>query len=37
YFTLTEPGVYNITVVVLSESLGNHIREASLWIRSYPA
>lgn len=37
YFTLTTPGTYNITVVVLSENLPNHIREASLWIRSYPA
>lgn len=37
YFTLTTPGVYNITVVVLSENIPNHIREASLWIRSYPA
>ena len=37
YFTLTIPGVYNITVTVLSERLGNFIREASLWIRSYPA
>ena len=37
YFTLTTPGEYNITVVVLSESIPNHIREASLWIRSYPA
>ena len=37
YFTLTTPGVYNITVVVLSENLPNHIREASLWIQVYPA
>ena len=37
YFTLTTAGIYNITVVVLSESAGNHIREASLWITSYPA
>ena len=37
YFTVNTTGVYNITVVVLSERLGNHIREASLWIRSYPA
>ena len=37
YFTLITPGPYNITVVVLSERLGNHIREASLWIQSYPA
>ena len=37
YFTLTTPGEYNITVVVLSESIPNHIREASLWIRVYPA
>ena len=37
YFTLTTPGVYNITVVVLTERVGNFIREASLWIQSYPA
>ena len=37
FFTLTTPGVYNITVVVLSENIPNHIREASLWIRVYPA
>ena len=37
YFTLTTPGVYNITVVVRSERLGNIIYQASLWIRSYPA
>ena len=37
YFTLTTPGTYNITVVVLSENIPNHIRQASLWIRSYPA
>ena len=37
YFTLTTPGRYNITVVVLSENIPNHIREASLWIQSYPA
>jgi hypothetical protein len=36
FFTLTTPGVYNITVVVLTERLGNFIREASLWIQSYP-
>ena len=36
YFTLTTPGVYNITVVILSERGGNHIRQASLWIQSYP-
>jgi len=31
------PGVYNITVVVLSERLGNFIRESSLWIQSFIA
>ena len=36
YFTLTTPGIYNITVTILTESAGNFIREASLWIRSYP-
>lgn len=37
YFTVNTPGEYNITVVALSERLGNFIRESSLWIRSYPA
>ena len=37
YFTLTTPGVYNITVEVLSERIGNFIRQSSLWIQSYPA
>jgi len=37
FFTLTTPGVYNITVVVLTERVGNFIRQASLWIQSYPA
>ena len=37
YFTLTTPGVYNITVIVLTEKAGNFIRESSLWIQSYPA
>ena len=37
YFTVTTPGVYNITVVVLSESGANFIRQSSLWIQSYPA
>jgi len=37
YIDLVDPGFYNITVVVLSEKAGNHIREASLWVRSYIA
>ena len=37
YFTLTTPGTYNITVTVLTESVGNFIRQSSLWIESYPA
>ncbi|NHJ20912.1 MAG: hypothetical protein EAX91_08225 [Candidatus Lokiarchaeota archaeon] len=37
YFILTTPGIYNITVTVLTEYLGNFIRESSLWIESYPA
>ncbi|MHA2399001.1 MAG: hypothetical protein ACXADU_08945 [Promethearchaeota archaeon] len=32
---LVTPGVYNITVVVLTERLGNFIRQSSLWIQSY--
>jgi hypothetical protein len=37
YFILTTPGIYNITVTVLTEYLGNFIRASSLWIESYPA
>lgn len=37
YFTLNSTGLYNITVTVLTERLGNFIRQASLFIRSYPA
>jgi len=37
YFTLTAPGIYNITVTILTERLGNFIRQSSLWIRVYPA
>ena len=37
FFTLTTPGIYNITVVVLTERVGNFIRESSLWIQSYTA
>ncbi|MHA2183107.1 MAG: hypothetical protein ACXAAH_16940 [Promethearchaeota archaeon] len=34
YLELMPAGAYNITVVVLTEQLGNFIRESSLWIRS---
>ena len=37
YFTLNTTGIYNITITVLTERLGNFIRESSLWIQSYPA
>jgi hypothetical protein len=37
YFTVTTPGIYNITVIVLTERAGNFIRESTLWIQSYPA
>lgn len=37
YFTLNTPGIYNITVTILTERAGNFIREASLWIQSYTA
>lgn len=37
YFTVATPGIYNITVVVLTERAGNFIRESSLWIQTYPA
>ncbi|MHA2289292.1 MAG: hypothetical protein ACXABG_10960 [Promethearchaeota archaeon] len=36
YFTVTTPGTYNITVVILTEGVGNFIRESSLWIEAYP-
>ena len=32
---LVTPGIYNITVVVLTERIGNFIRESSLWIQSF--
>ena len=35
YIELVSPGVYNFTVVVLSERVGNFIRESSFWIQSY--
>ncbi|MFW9823760.1 MAG: hypothetical protein ACFFE4_12530 [Candidatus Thorarchaeota archaeon] len=34
YIDAMPPDVYNITVVVLSERVGNFVRESSLWIRS---
>ncbi len=37
YFTLNASGICNITVTILTERVGNFIREASLWIRSYTA
>jgi len=37
YFTLNTPGTYNITITILTERVGNFIRESSLWIQSYPA
>jgi len=30
-------GIYNITVVVLTERLGNYVREPTFWIQSYIA
>jgi len=35
YIEAFPAGTYNITVVVLTERVGNFIRESSLWIRSY--
>ncbi|MFW9902464.1 MAG: hypothetical protein ACFFDY_14450 [Candidatus Thorarchaeota archaeon] len=35
YIELITPGIYNITVVVLSERLGNFIRQSSFWIHAY--
>ena len=35
YIDLLTPGSYNLTVVVLTERLGNFIRESSFWIRSH--
>lgn len=37
YIDLVTPGVYNFTVVILTERVGNFIREYSLWIKSYIA
>ena len=35
YLDLITPGIYNFTVVVLSEQAGNFIRESSFWIHAY--
>jgi hypothetical protein len=35
YIDLITPGTYNFTVVVLTEGIGNFIRESSFWIQSY--
>jgi len=35
YIDLMTPGVYNITVVLLTERLGNFIRQSSFWIHAY--
>ncbi|MFX0104808.1 MAG: hypothetical protein ACFE75_04905 [Candidatus Hodarchaeota archaeon] len=35
YIALMHPGVYNITVVVMTEWVGNFIRESSFWIHAY--
>jgi hypothetical protein len=37
YLELMTPGTYNITVTVLTERVGNFIRQSSFWIRSYIA
>jgi hypothetical protein len=37
YIELVTPGVYNFTVVILTERVGNFIRETSFWIQSYIA
>ncbi|MHA2009932.1 MAG: hypothetical protein ACXABO_20200 [Promethearchaeota archaeon] len=35
YIENMSAGIYNITIVVLTERVGNFVRESSLWIRSY--
>ncbi|MHA2087047.1 MAG: hypothetical protein ACW972_02145 [Promethearchaeota archaeon] len=35
YIEIMPPGVYNITVVVLTEQVGNFIRESSLFIQTF--
>ena len=35
YIDLITPGIYNFTVVVLTERAGNFIRQSSFWIQSY--
>jgi hypothetical protein len=37
YIDLITPGIYNFTVVVLTERAGNFIRQSSFWIQSYIA
>ncbi|UCD01870.1 MAG: hypothetical protein JSV23_02290 [Promethearchaeota archaeon] len=35
YIDLVPPGVYNFTVAVMTERVGNFIRESSFWIHAY--
>lgn len=35
YIELITPGIYNFTVVVLTERVGNFIRQSSFWIQSF--
>lgn len=35
YIDIFPPGIYNVTVVVLTERAGNFIRQSSFWIKSY--
>ncbi len=35
YIEIMPPGLYNITVTVMTERLGNYIREPTFWIKSY--
>jgi hypothetical protein len=35
YIDLITPGIYNFTVVVMTEGVGNFIRQSSFWIKSY--
>ncbi len=37
YIEVVDPGIYNITVAIMTERVGNFIRQSSLWIHSYTA
>jgi hypothetical protein len=37
YIDVMPPGLYNFTVVVMTERVGNLIRQSSFWIQSFIA